>query len=250
MTTLSPKMNPHFSPPPPPKLLPCNFFPPLLWLGQEEVRRFWEGFQFGTRHTAPVCFTAKTRMSLQFRHCEDLCSILIVAAVSQWVRLIYKFYSEQSSFFKRPIETALNGLLSLTWELMGGKKVADLWGLLEVEENVIYLNVKDVMKYSIYPRCSCSQWMRAAEHCLCSQTVQGPGGWHMEMSFLQASFLYIVAYEQLAFGVQWENRPWQKVSNGFFPPLFQWSNKRLAGLEGQGLVLVVSSACVLYCVTS
>lgn len=40
---------------------------------------------------------------------------------------------------------------------MGGKKVADLRGLLEVEENVIYLNVKDVMKYSIYPRCSCSQ---------------------------------------------------------------------------------------------
>lgn len=40
---------------------------------------------------------------------------------------------------------------------MGGKKVADLQGLLEVEENVIYLNVKDVMKYSIDPWCSCSQ---------------------------------------------------------------------------------------------
>lgn len=141
----------------------------------------------------------------------------MAASTPQWVRLIYKFYSEQSSFFKRPIETAPNGLLSLTWELMGGKKVADLRGLLEVEENVIYLNVKDVMKYSIYPRCSCSQWMHAAERRLGSQTVQGPGGWHMEMSFLQASFLYIVAYEQLAFGVQWENRSWQKASNVFFP---------------------------------
>lgn len=33
---------------------------------------------------------------------------------------------------------------------MGGKKVTDLRGLLAVEENVIYLNVKDVMKYSVY----------------------------------------------------------------------------------------------------
>lgn len=170
----------------------------------------------------------------------------MAASAPQWVRLIYKFYSEQSSFFKRPIEMAPNGLLSLTWELMGGKKVADLRGLLEVEENVIYLNVKDVMKYSIFPRCSCSQWMRAAERRLGSETVQGPGGWHMEMSFLQASFLYIVAYEQLAFGVQWENRSWQKAWNVFFPPLFRWSNKRFAGLKGQGLVLVASSTCVLY----
>lgn len=148
----------------------------------------------------------------------NLGTVRIYAAFWSWrfqPRLIYTFYSEQSSFFKRPVEMAPNGLLSLSWELMGGKKVADLRGLLEVEGNVIYLNVKDVMKYSIYPRCSCSQWLRAAERRLCSQTVQGPGGWHMEMSFLQASFLYIVAYEQLAFGVQWEHRPWQKVLNGF-----------------------------------
>lgn len=152
-------------------------------------------------------------------------------AVSAPQSLIYKFYSEQSSFFKRPIETTPNGLLSLTWELMGGKKVADLQGLLEVEENVIYLNVKDVMKYSIDPWCSCSQWMN-----LCSQTVRGPGGWHMEMSFLQASFLYIVAYEQLAFGTNGKTGP-DKTYRIFFPPLFWWSNQRLAGPKGQVLLL-------------
>lgn len=31
----------------------------------------------------------------------------------------------------------------------------------------------------------------------------------------------------------------------FFIPLFQWSNKRLAGLEGQGFVLIAISTCVL-----
>ena len=77
--------------------------------------------------------------------------------------------------------------------------------------NVIYMNVKDVRNYIDTPGAAADNEYK--ECSLCSQPVQGRGGQHMEMSFLQALFLSnIVGSLELASGNQWEYHVAQKAS--------------------------------------
>ncbi len=78
-------------------------------------------------------------------------------------------------------------------------------------ENVIYMNVKDVRKYIYSPGEAVDN--EYIECSLYSQPVQGRGGQHMEMSFLQALFLSnIEGSLELVSGNQWEYHVAQKAS--------------------------------------
>lgn len=73
----------------------------------------------------------------------------------------------------------------VAWELMGGKKITwDLGGFFASEtEDVFNVNVKDVRKYIYIP--GVAVLSEYTEQRLCSPPVQGHGGQHMEMSFIQ-----------------------------------------------------------------
>lgn len=78
-------------------------------------------------------------------------------------------------------------------------------------ENVIYMDVKDVKKYIYTPGEAVDN--DYIECSLYSQPVQGQGGQHMEMSFLQALFpSNIEGSLELVSGNQWEYHVVQKVS--------------------------------------
>lgn len=94
------------------------------------------------------------------------------------------------------------------------------------------MNVKDVRKYIYTPGAAVHGEYK--EYSLCSQTVQGRGGRHMEMSFLQALFLYTVGSQELVSGNQWEYCVAQKTSASIKDFFFNQAMNGLLTPMGQG----------------